>query len=639
MADQDEVLPKAWNAGPGSDLAPLPRLLLLLASSAALLLSGPGIGPFGPWSPLLGVSGLALWALAASRTGPRRKTIEWFAGGIYGASLMSWVAYITPPSVAWIGIGWGLYYILAGTLLRRIRHHCGLPLATALAFTAVEALRAQLPTPFGLSWIRVGHFSAEFEPLLGSAALFGVGGVGFLLAALGGLLAQFAQAQSGLVPTRVGGLPRLRDTVWVLGLLMFSLAFGWTSGFGFSPDSDDFEPGPRLLLVQPGIPQERKQELNSGGGGLADLVNLQTALTLKGLARESAAGSPVDLVCWGESMLPGRFVHPGLRAAQESASATDAPEWPDWDLPDDGADSFVAYWTAREERLIGDLRAGLFFETVSEDTRGLIEGVDLENARALFAKTGFAAGAILYTESDGRVRRTNAAMLWDQQGKYAGSGWKRHLVPGAESLRGLENWVWARDAAHLLMPYTPDFRGATETGILELPGEKRTWKIGTAICFDNGYEDVFLDGVARGEADFNLVLSNEAWYQESQEFDQMIAMSALWAASSGRAIARATNSGISAVIGPRGREIGRLVSNGKDRAVSGTAAFTVPVPSKTSAETRTFYSYTYTYWNALWLLAPLLLLAVSELLGGRPYRPSGGGTSPAEKSERSSVEF
>jgi apolipoprotein N-acyltransferase len=631
MAKTQKKYPKAWDAGPGPDLAPLPRLALLVLSTVILLLSGPGIGPFGPFAPLLGVAGLALWALAAGRTGPRRKLIEWFAGAIYGASLMSWVAYITPPSVAWIGIGWGLYYILAGALLRRLRHHCGLPLAAALSYTAVESLRALLPTPFGLSWIRMGHFAAEFEPLLGAAALFGVGGIGFLLAALGGLVAQAIQARCGLVPSRAGGLPRMRDTLWVLGLLLFSVGFSMTSGFGLSLDpEEDFESGPRLLLVQPGIPQERKTELNNGGNGLWDLVNLQTALTLNGVARETAAGTPVDLVCWGESMLPGLYIHPGLqRAHQWGTGGPDGLEWPKWDLPDEGGTRFIEQWTAWEEKTLGGLRAGAFFGTVAPESVALLAGLDVTAAREQLGQAAFVAGAILYTEQAGRVGRTNAAILWDKDGQHSGSGWKRHLVPGAETLGGLENWAWARDAAHLLMPYTPDFRGAEETGILNFTAKSRTWKVGVGICFDNGYEDVFLDGAVEGEADFNLVLSNEAWYRESQEFDQMIAMSSLWAVSSGRAIARATNSGISAVIGPGGREIGRLQVAGIDRAVTGSVAFSVPVPQKSSGAPQTIYSRTYRIWNAFWLLAPLLLLGVSNLLGGRPIRPSKPILGPA----------
>lgn len=614
----------SWDAGPGSDLGAMPRALLLGASSLILVLGGPGHGFFGPGSPLVAVLGLALWAMGAGRTGPRRKAIEWCAGAVVGAGIMSWVSYITPPSVAWIGFGWGLYYILAGTLLRRLRHHCGLPLAAALAYTAVESLRALLPTPFGLSWIRVGHFAAESEPLIGAAGLFGVGGMGFLFAALGGLLAQFGQAaiaaKSGH-SFRAGGLPRLRDAYLPLGMLLLAVAFTKTAGFGTSPDPDtDFEAGPRVLLVQPGIPQERKKELNNSGSRLADLINLQTALSLVGVHREAEAGTPVDLVCWGETMLPGSFAHPGLEAAQSVASPGNELQWPEWDPPLGGSGARIAELASHERGLIADLREPRFFGEISPEVVELLRSIDVPRASASLHETAFAAGAILYTVEDGSVRRTNAAMTWNAKGERTGSGWKRHLVPGAETLGGLENWSWAREAAHYLMPYTPDFRGASETGILRIENERGTWRAGAAICFDNGFEDVFLEGAARGGADFNLVLSNEAWYQESQEFDQMMAMSNLWAASSGRAIARATNSGISALVGPSGREIGRLRVAGKDRAVTGSVAFTVPVPKESAGGKLTVYSRTYPLWNALWILGPMLLIGLRELFGGRPVK-------------------
>ncbi|MFT6714593.1 MAG: apolipoprotein N-acyltransferase, partial [Planctomycetota bacterium] len=580
-----------------------------------------------PASPFVAILGLALWAMAAGRTGPRRKSIEWCAGAVVGAGIMSWVAYITPPSVAWIGCGWGLYYILAGTLLRRLRHHCGLPLAAALAYTAVESLRAFLPTPFGLSWIRVGHFAAESEPLIGIAGLFGVGGMGFLFAALGGLLAQFGQAAIGLKSghsIRDGGLPRLRDAYMPLGLLLLAVAFTKTSGFGTSPNYEqDFEDGPRVLLVQPGIPQERKKELNNSGNRTADLVNLQTALSLAGVFREAEAGTPVDLVCWGETMLPGVFVHPGLESAQSVIEPGNELEWPEWDLPLGGSGARISELAYHERNLIADLREPRFFGEISQEVVELLEGIDVAKASASLHETAFAAGAILYTEEDGSVRRTNAAMMWNADGERTGSGWKRHLVPGAETLGGLENWGWARKAALYLMPYTPDFRGATETGILRVENKRGSWKAGAAICFDNGFEDVFLEGAVLGGADFNLVLSNEAWYQESQEFDQMMAMSSLWAASSGRAIARATNSGISALVGPSGREVGRLWVEGKDRAVTGTVAFTVPVPKDSAAQKQTLYAKTFPLWNALWILGPMLLIGLRELFGGRPVDEFG----------------
>ena len=98
----------------------------------------------------------------------------------------------------------------------------------------------------------------------------------------------------------------------------------------------------------------------------------------------------------------------------------------------------------------------------------------------------------------------------------------------------------------------------------------------------------------------------------------MMAMSSLWAASSGRAIARATNSGISGLVGPSGREIGRLRVAGKDRAVTGSVAFTVPVPKASASSKQTLYARTFPLWNALWILGPLLLIGLRELFGGRP---------------------
>ena len=85
----------------------------------------------------------------------------------------------------------------------------------------------------------------------------------------------------------------------------------------------------------------------------------------------------------------------------------------------------------------------------------------------------------------------------------------------------------------------------------------------------------------RGEpVDLHLVVSNEAWYETSCEMDQMIAFSRVFALMTGRSFVRATNSGVSAVLAPDGRELGRVRdAAGVDRAVAGHGAWTVPVPA------------------------------------------------------------
>ncbi len=419
----------AWSAGPGAGLSAPRRAMLLLASSAALLLASPGVLPWPHLRLPLGILGLAAWSLAACRTGPYRKLFEWGAGFLYGAGLMSWVGYVTPPSVVWIGVGWGLYYILAGVLLRRLLHHIGLPLATALAYTAGEALRTLLPTPIGISWVRMGHLSADWPALRGAAAWIGVDGLGFLAAGFGGLLA-ILLLRSRLFFKESGARTRIRarklgfgpgvQVAWVLGL--FALA--WGAGRTRAAFADDFEPGPRVLLVQPGFTQERKQELN-GGVGLEELIDRQLALTLEGLAAERAAGRAVDLAVWGESMLPLHLVGEEL-AARAAAGA--ALTWPSWDAAVADPAKFLVTSEANEAALIGRLRQGRFLAPAGEAARGFLASHSTAERR-LLGGVAFAAGTLLYdADSAGSVRRANALTIWDRAGQRHGAAWKRHLV-------------------------------------------------------------------------------------------------------------------------------------------------------------------------------------------------------------------
>lgn len=602
---------RAWSAGPGAGLSARSRALLLAISSGALTLASPGVLPWPRLALPFGVLGLAAWALAACRTGPRRKLLEWCAGFAYGAQLMSWVGYVTPPSVVWIGVGWGLYYLLAGVILRRLLHHVGLPLAAALAYTAGEGLRTLLPTPIGISWVRVGHLFADWPALRGAAAWVGVDGLGFLLAALGGLVAILllrsrlffngSDAKTRLRARKLG-LATPWQVAWVLGLT----ALLWGLGQGRADYAAGFEPGPRLLLVQPGFTQERKRELNQGTS-FEELVDHQLALTLTGLAGEADAGRAVDMVVWGESMMPLELLGDDL---QEALAGGKELSWPSWDDNFEDPEAFVTISRKNETFLLDRLRRGRFMAPTGEAAAGFFEGHDAKDLRRLGA-VALASGALIYdTDADGVVRRANGLTLWDQAGKRRGAAWKRHLVPGAESIWGLEGQAWARAWAGMLMPYVPDFRAGPETGVLELA----EWRFGGAVCFDNGFEDVFLEAATDGDVDFNLVASNEAWYEDSNEFDQMIAMTRLWAVESGRAIVRATNSGVSGLWDASGAELARIEVHGTDRAVSGTLAVQVPVPA--GAAVPIFASISAA---AKWLsvLAPFLIMALFNLFGGK----------------------
>jgi len=106
-------------------------------------------------------------------------------------------------------------------------------------------------------------------------------------------------------------------------------------------------------------------------------------------------------------------------------------------------------------------------------------------------------------------------------------------------------------------------------------------RAGIAVCFDNAFDDPFTTPLRRGPVDLFVVVSNEAWYKSSPEMDHMLAFSRIAAAASRRSIVRATNSGISALIGPDGRVLQEVRgSDGRRKMVAGALRVRVPVPDR-----------------------------------------------------------
>ncbi len=127
---------------------------------------------------------------------------------------------------------------------------------------------------------------------------------------------------------------------------------------------------------------------------------------------------------------------------------------------------------------------------------------------------------------------------------------KRHLVPFGEyfPVPGfVRNWMRL-----MSLPYVDAEPGAALQPPIELIGEK----IAVTIC----YEDVF--GAEQlhylPEATLLVNVSNDAWFGDSIAPHQHLQIARLRAAEAGRYLLRSTNTGISAIIDPRGRVTGRL---------------------------------------------------------------------------------
>ena len=563
-------------------LRPLQRLVILALAWTAIVLAGPGFLTKEGVFPLA-LPGVALWAFATCRPGRLAWLIDGAVAGIAWSVICSWTALVWWGNLLFIGPGHAAYFVLAGLCLRRLASRYRLMWATPAAYVGLETLRAVIEPPLGLPWMRLGINAHDVGWIAGSARVWGVGGLSFVLAATSGACVDVAltwrasAARTRLIATLAACSP---------------LALAALLGAVFSaPES---RPGPRVLLVQPAFPQERKMKPT----GRWELFSETRALTQLGL--RSIESEPPDLVAWGETMLHIPVIDRSLVEAVQAGARADpwsglAPEGPD----DPPLVEALEGWLRIEREWVG---AALFGAPEPEGIGILPEG------------TAFVSGAEFLTSRNGRVRRQNTVILWTGAEQRSQPVAKRHLVPGAETLLGLERFPFVRDSLFALANYVPDLLGESGDSRLSFVdrGGQR-WTFGASICFDNAFDDPYTIPVRAGSVDFHLVLSNEAWFKDSQEFDQMLAFSRLMAISTGRSIVRATNSGVSCVLDPSGREVARLEQRGRDRDVSGTLTAVVPVPVH-AADVPPFVRLR-GLWVGLWLVFPLALLSLTGRRG------------------------
>lgn len=130
-------------------------------------------------------------------------------------------------------------------------------------------------------------------------------------------------------------------------------------------------------------------------------------------------------------------------------------------------------------------------------------------------------------------------------GSHEGFYYKRHLVPLGEffPLRSVLSAV----QGFFKVPMS-DFSSGAEG---QPPLQAASLRIGASIC----YEAAFGEEIIRSLPAANLLVnvSNDAWFGDSLAPHQHLQMARMRAREGGRYLLRATNTGISAIIDPRGR--------------------------------------------------------------------------------------
>jgi apolipoprotein N-acyltransferase len=208
------------------------------------------------------------------------------------------------------------------------------------------------------------------------------------------------------------------------------------------------------------------------------------------------AAGPVDLVVWGETIIP--------YAVRETQIARFIERFP------------------RPVSLAAFLR---------------------ETAAPLLAGAPFQAG--------GEAGYQNAALLLAPDGRLIGRYGKQQLVPFAERV---PFWGWEavrrffEDNLGLTEGWTPGSGPAVLTVPLAGGGELRA---AAPICFEDAFPDLCRRMVRAG-AGILVNMTNVSWSRRKSAMVQMLVAARFRSIENGCVLVRATNGGVTAVIGPRG---------------------------------------------------------------------------------------
>ncbi len=205
-------------------------------------------------------------------------------------------------------------------------------------------------------------------------------------------------------------------------------------------------------------------------------------------------------------------------------------------------------------------------------------------------------GAVVYQRvpDEREVVLHNTAISSDERGAVTGRYDKQYLLmfgeylPFGDSLPVLYKWS----------PNSGHFSPGTSLEPLELDVGGQAHRVTTLICYEDILPEFTNDAVRHGDPELLVNMTNDAWFGDTSEPWEHLALAQLRAVEHRRFLVRGTNSGVSAVVDP----VGRVVAH---TATFRTDALAVPIRWMRS---RTVYERT---GDWPWLLAGVALAVAS----------------------------
>jgi apolipoprotein N-acyltransferase len=498
------------------------------------------------------LGGAAFWLLA----------IQWVRLADSGA----WLGWVTMALV--LSLWWPVFLALGRLAVGRLR--LPLMIAAPILWVGLEFVRAYSFT--GFPWYYLAHSQHRVLPLIQSADFAGALGLSFLIAGVNAAWVDLHTLPWLSTPLQRLRLPRsLTIRLGVLAVLLASnVAYGT-----YRLASAQFRPGPRLALIQSSLIQRYKLKADA-----AQLLAIYQQL----VDRAAEATPRPDLIIWPETAYPYGFV------------AID-PELSQADF-------------ARQSRQLSS-------QMTPEDWWNKMQGVsDQLHAWTDRLDVAMLIGTLTYNFHRDGAAKYNSALLLEPGKTTVQSYHKLHLVPFGEYVPLIATFPW-------LTALTP-YHGADAVVPKLSFGPAPAWfqlgpyQFAAAICFEDTVPQVvrrFFERPADRQPDILLNLSNDGWFHGSEELDMHLAVSIFRAVENRVPLARAVNTGISAIIDGNGRILAAL-----PRLEAGILAQTIPLDDRIS-----LYS-TWGDWLGIFCLtASILLLPWATVQGILARKPAPAG--------------
>jgi apolipoprotein N-acyltransferase len=493
------------------------------------------------WHALAWVALAPLFWVITLREAPFKAYLAaWLGGLVFWLLALEWLRLIDVGGwTAWVVMSlvfscwWPLFLAVARLAVFRLR--LPLMMAAPIIWVGLEYGRAHFLS--GFPWYYLAHSQFRNLYLIQIADIASSLGISLLIALVNAMVVDLVMLP--LFGRTAHGI-RLHPRQYVR-LCFVTCLIGTTLCYGaIRVSTARFHDGPRLALLQSNIEQKHKNK-----GDADPIVTEFEDLVESALRRRDRP----DLIVWPETGYPYSViaVDPEIQPeAFEQQVRSVAPKW-------SGKE-----WRERMEWILNRLHS--WTDRV---------------------KVPMLVGTLYYDHQKNALDRYNSAILFLPNLRAIHFYHKMHLVPFGEYFPLIDTLPWLA----ALTPYAEKKLPSLSFGRKPVSLPLGPYRLAVSICFEDTFPQVvresFADLEAADQPDVLINLSNDGWFHNSAELDMHLAIGVFRAIENRVPLARAVNTGLSALVDGNGE-----IRESLAKECKGVLSVTIPLDRRTSYYSR-----------------------------------------------------